>query len=101
MYVSYLAVGGEIEFKLNKGDVLFAVAGTGLVEYAAPAGIDQFQLPSYDFKQHFCITDYNYLESINSSFEVISSGKTIKLLASGSYNDYFQIVDIKGALSKY
>lgn len=101
MYVSYLAVGGEIEFKLNKGDVLFAVAGTGLVEYVAPAGIDQFQLPSYDFKQHFCITDYNYLESINSSFEVISSRKTIKLLASGSYNDYFQIVDIKGALSKY
>jgi hypothetical protein len=101
LYAGYIPVNGELEFKLSEGDALFTVAGLGLINYISPAGVDQIQLPSYNFKQHFCLTDYNYLESIACNFEVVSTNKEIKLLASGSYNDFYQIVDIKGALLKY
>lgn len=102
VYSLYLKQKSTRVFKLNKGDVLLVEAGNIYIPYKAPKSYPPSDLPSKDFKYHFCDTDINYQESINKGYKYSDGSSTsTKFMLMGSPGSYFQLMDIYGVLTDY
>lgn len=90
-------------FEIDRKNVLFMVAGNDLRSFKAPAGVASTdELPTDKFRQHFCDTDINYLETINTSFKVSSScPDKVKFMIMGAKNGYVHLIDLNQALEEY
>ena len=113
LFVSENKTGGEIHsmlikmgqtktFQIDKYNTITAVAGNAYQNYTLPQNANAIEVPSDEYKYHFCQTDYSYKESINTVYKVIngSNGK-IKLMLSGKKGGYFNLIDINGSLEAY
>ena len=113
LFVSENKTGGEIHsmhiimgqtktFQIDKYNTIMVVAGNAYQNYTLPQNANAIDVPSDEYKYHFCETDYSYKESINTVYKVIngSNGK-IKLMLSGNKGGYFNLIDINGSLEAY
>ena len=90
---------GDIHvFNMDKNNTLLMVVGNTYQRYSAP-NVARNELPSSNYTHHFCDTDYNHKESINTPFLVTkqNSGKT-KFLISGKLGGDVKLIDIYGVL---
>lgn len=97
---SALIKSGEIKiFHMDRDNTLLLVVGNTYQVYTAPAGVLADELPSHMFTHHFCDTDGNYKESINTAYRVenLTSGKT-KFLLRGKLGEYVDFLDIYDVL---
>ena len=102
VYSLYLTSGMQVEFRMNVGDVLTTVAGNHFSQFYPPKGSLQEEKPSKNFKNHFCETDDNYFESINTALRLTSTTRnTIKFLTTGSYGTPFQLIDVNDVAEMY
>ncbi len=86
-------------FSLNKYNTLMVVAGNNYQVYEAPSNVTKEELPTKKFKHHFCQTDDNYRESINSSYKVIDKTQDkVKFMVMGGSGSYFHLIDLNGVL---
>lgn len=98
VYSARIKKGKQKVFKLNLEDEIIVVPGLKYQEYNPP-NVTAAELPSADFTYHFCETDFNYRELINTPYRLENSGKgKIKFLISGDKGDYVRFVDIYGVL---
>ena len=102
VYSMYLGKGDTKTFKMEKLNTLLIVPGNHYQHFITPNGARQDELPSENFKHHFCDTDYNYRESVNSAYQLtkIKQGKT-KFLVSGDQSRGIRLVDIHQVLEAY
>ena len=113
LFVSENKTGGEIHsmlikmgqtktFQIDKYNTIMAVAGNAYQNYRLPQNANAIDVPSDEYKYHFCETDYSYKESINTVYKVVngSNGK-MKLMLSGNTGGYFNLIDINGSLEAY
>lgn len=99
--VHSLFVGkGKTElFSLNKYNTFMIVAGNNYQFYKAPSNATKDELPSNKFKQHFCQTDDNYKESINTTYKVIDKSQDkVKFMVMGTNGSYLHVIDLNGVL---
>lgn len=102
VYSLHIPVNETGEILMDEKDVLFCVAGRTYQPFDSPQGVSQDLLPSFDFDRHFCKTDYNYLESINSAYEIRRDDLSeVRLIVDGNKNEYFQIVDLNNVIVEY
>lgn len=94
----FLKQGATKVFEFNKGDIITVVAGNSFQKYVKPnsSGHD---LPSKMYTHHFCETDPNFRESINTSYRLSTDSlKKVKFLLAGNRAGYFQMLDLKNVL---
>jgi len=97
---SMIIMPGETKvFNLDAYNTLLLVAGDEFQKYKAPAGALADEYPSNQYTHHFCETDLNYKESINTAYKLkhIKKGKT-KMLLVGDKGGYFHLIDVHGVL---
>jgi hypothetical protein len=99
---SYIKPNETIEFKINKFNTLLIVAGNQYQAFFAPKGAKEDELPSDAFIQHFCDTDQNYAETINTGYQFMHprQGKN-KFMVMGAKSGYVHLVDVHGVLESY
>ncbi len=102
VYSMIVRYGMTTTFKMNVGDVLTTVAGEEFVTFVPPVGSFQEEKPSKKFRYHFCSTDENYFESINTSLQLKSTNRSrIKFMVSGSSVSTYQLMDVHGVAEAY
>lgn len=102
VYSIFLKQDETLLISLNESDILTFVAGNHFSNFEFNQNIPKADLPSSDFKYHFCDTEVSYEESINTSFQLRSvPSKKIKLMLMGTLGSYFKVVDIYGNLESY
>jgi len=102
VYSIIVKYGMSATFKMNVGDVLTTVVGQEFVAFVPPVGSFQEEKPSSKFRHHFCSTDENYFESINTSLKLNSTNQSrIKFMVTGSSVSEFQLMDIQGVAEAY
>lgn len=102
VYSLLLKQNETLLISLNESDILTLVAGNHFSNFEFNQNTSKPNLPSADFKYHFCDTEVSYEESINTSFQLnITPSKTIKLMLMGTTGSYFKVVDIYGSLESY
>lgn len=102
VYSLYLAPQETTTFKMDKYNSLCIVAGNDYQPFKGPKQATPDELPSDDFDYHFCTTDDNYKESINTAYrlERVRTGR-IKFLFAEDKNGYVYLLDIHNVLSDY
>lgn len=93
---SALIKSGEIKvLPLEKGDLITLIYGLKYNTFDSPTGVSSDLLPSASFTHHFCETDFNYDNSMNTSYQVVEvlNGKT-KFLISGDMHTEVHLLDI-------
>lgn len=102
VYASILQPNQTIEFSMNKYNTLLMVAGNRYQKYVAPAQSKSEEQPSKSFTHHFCETDENYEETINTSHQLKKprQGKN-KLMIMGAKSGYVHLVDVHSVLEAY
>ncbi len=94
--------GAQAEFQMNVNDVLTTVAGRRYVAFIPPVGSFAEEKPSSDFRHHFCKTDNNYFESINTALQLNATQRDmIKFMVTGSASTDYQLIDIYGVAAAY
>lgn len=102
VYSMRIKKGSTVRFEMSSGDVLTAVAGEKFVPFVPPVGSFQEEKPSGKFRYHFCETDENYFESINTSLKLnYTSLDKVKFLVKGAPNSGYQFVDVYGVAEGY
>lgn len=102
VYSMYVKSGTTVDFKMDVNDVLTAVAGNEYVPFKPPLGSRSEEKPSSAFHHHFCETDNNYFESINTSLVLESTTKSeIKFMVTGDSGSIFQLIDIHDVARPY
>jgi hypothetical protein len=102
IYSGFVARGETFKARLEVGDILLIIAGHTFQKYSRPGGVAPTEMPSSAFKHHFCNTDFNYAETMNTPYEVSHRGNgKCKFLISGSRGDYVDLVDVYGALEPW
>ncbi|XOV66444.1 MAG: hypothetical protein ACFHU9_12530 [Fluviicola sp.] len=102
VYSLLVKSGMTTNFKMNKGDVLTTVAGKEFVKFVPPVGSFQEEKPSKKFRYHFCDTDENYFESINTSLQLNATMRAdIKFMVTGSSGTAFQLIDVYSVAEVY
>ena len=102
VYSMYVKEGSSAEFQMNVDDVLTTSAGKTFAPFYHAKGSMQEEKPSKSFKFHFCETDNNYFESINTSLRLLSTSKTtIKFMTTGKRGQEFQLLDIYDVAESY
>ena len=98
---SFLLKKGDTKtFEFSKGEIMLLVAGNEFQAFNAPT-VAQDLLPSKKFTHHFCETDANYRESINTAYRLADgSQKKVKFLVTGDQGGYFQLLDLKNVLEE-
>ena len=90
---------GDIQvFEISKDYTLLMVVGNTYQTYSPPnVAVDE--LPSSNYTHHFCDTDHNHKESINTPYKLTRQtlGKT-KFLITGKLGGYVNLLDIYGVL---
>jgi len=102
VFASLIKPNETIEFKINKFNTMTIVAGNDFQAFKAPAHTNKEELPSSDFTHHFCNTDLNYEETINTTYQFKHprQGKN-KFMVKGAKSGYVHLVDIHGVLDTY
>ena len=89
-------------FQMNTNDVLTTVAGNEWIPFIPPLGSFQEEKPSQDFRYHFCTTDHNYFESINTSLQLKTTSRDlVKFMVTGSRGSDYKLVDIYNVAAAY
>ncbi|MEJ6617596.1 MAG: hypothetical protein QNL61_11890 [Crocinitomicaceae bacterium] len=94
----FLKKGETKIFEFSKGNTLLVVAGNSFQKFKSPSasGAD---LPSKLYSYHFCETDANFRESINTSYRLTKDNvKKVKFLLTGDQSGYFNLFDLKNVL---
>ena len=101
-YSLFLKKGETTTFEIDKYNTLMAVPGNEYQNYTAPFNSDPADRPSQNYDYHFCETDVNYRESINTVYQVmyLHNGKT-KFMLMGDKGSYFHLIDINGVLEQF
>ena len=102
VYASLIKPNETIEFMINKFNTMLIVAGNSYQKFTAPQSASRDQLPSESFTHHFCETDLNYEETINTSYQFMHprEGKN-KFMVMGAKSGYVHLVDVHGVLEAY
>ncbi len=102
IHASILRPNKTLEFKINKFNTLMIVAGNQFQKFKAPAGVKSDELPSDAFTHHFCDTDLNYAETINTTYQFMHprEGKN-KFMVMGAKSGYVHLVDVHNILEVY
>ncbi|MDX2359369.1 MAG: hypothetical protein QNK23_01090 [Crocinitomicaceae bacterium] len=99
VYSMMIKVGETRVFEMNRYDGMLLVPGDNFQTYDPPAGIDAVDLPSQKFKTHFCETDVNYADAINTAYQLTeTNGGTTKFMLAGAQWSFFEIIDIYDVL---
>jgi hypothetical protein len=100
VYAKLIPSGKEINFNIDRADKILFVAGNVLVPFVKPPHISD--VPSTEFREHFCETDQNLQESLSIfySLDFPFSGKN-KLMLRGDANSPFYVADLYGILGTY
>lgn len=102
VYSMLVRRGKVAEFEMYVNDVLTTVAGKRFVAFVPPLGSFAEEKPSLDFRNHFCVTDNNYFESINTALQLNSTSREmVKFMVTGSANEDYQLIDIYGVAAAY
>lgn len=98
----YVKSGATTTFQMNVGDVVTTVAGNELTLFSPPVGSKEEEKPSRPFKVHFCKTDNNYFESVNTSMRLEETDKkTIKFMVTGRLGDEYRLIDVNDVATPY
>lgn len=91
-----------IEFNIALSNTLTIVAGNQFQAFKAPAGAKSDELPSGKFTHHFCDTDDNYEETINTPYQFLHprAGKN-KFMIMGAKSGYVHLVDVNQVCEEY
>ena len=102
VYASLVKPNETIEFKINKFNTILIVAGNSYQPFVASSKSNQDEHPSGSFTHHFCDTDLNYEETINTTYQFLhpKSGKN-KFMIMGAKSGYVHLVDVHGVLEGY
>lgn len=102
VFASLIKPNETIEFKINKYNTLLIVAGNSYQAFVAPENSKDEEQPSKAFTHHFCETDLNYSETINTSYQFLHprEGKN-KFMVMGAKSGYVHLVDVHGVLEAY
>jgi len=91
-----------ISFKMNQYDIITTVAGNAFKKFEIPKGATQDEIPSLSFERHFCDTDANYYESLNSPLQLIHTGNgKAKFMIMGQKNGQYHLIDVYGVMEDY
>lgn len=102
VYSMLVKSGATERFKMNEGDVLTTVAGNDFVAFIPPVGSFEEEKPSQNFRYHFCDTDYNYFESINTALVLGSTVRDdIKFLVRGTAGSAYELIDVYNVAETY
>lgn len=102
VYSLYLGPQETTTFKLDQYNALCIVAGNDYQPYIGPKQAAPDELPSDQFLYHFCATDDNYKESINTSYQLKKvRTNRVKLLFTEDKSGYVYLLDIHNVLSNY
>lgn len=102
VYSLMVKYGMTASFEMNDGDVLTTVVGQEFVPFVPPVGSFQEEKPSGKFRYHFCSTDQNYFESINTTLKLESTMRSnVKFMVRGSSVAEFQLIDVYGVAEPY
>lgn len=98
VFSMFLKKGTTKIFEFDKGNTITIIAGNSFQKYTAPK-TSGYDLPSKLYTHHFCETDPNYRESINTSYRLASDNlKKVKFLLTGKRSGYFNVLDLKNVL---
>lgn len=91
-----------VEFKINKFNTISIVAGNSFQSFKAPKGAKKEDLPSEKFSHHFCDTDLNYDETINTAYQFMHprEGKN-KFMIMGAKSGYVHLLDVHQVCEAY
>ena len=102
IYSMYVKDGTTHTFKLDLRNTVMIVAGKDYAAFKAPNGAQSEELPSENFNVHFCDTDVNYRETINTAYRVISSnGGKAKFMVTTAQTGYVHLVDLNQILEEH
>ena len=98
----YLANGSSEVFKISMFNTVVIVAGEAYQAFEAPFGAIPGDLPSENFKHHFCTTDENYPETINTAYKFTRPRSGVnKFMVKGSRSGFVHLIDIHQVLAEY
>lgn len=102
VFASLIKPNETIEFNINKFNTLLIVAGNSYQAFVSPQNSKDEEQPSEAFTHHFCETDLNYSETINTSYQFLHprEGKN-KFMVMGAKSGYVHLVDVHGVLEAY
>ncbi|MDG1333300.1 MAG: hypothetical protein P8P74_13275 [Crocinitomicaceae bacterium] len=102
VFASLIKPNETLEFKMNKYHTLMVVAGNSYQPFVNPSKATEEEQPSAAFTHHFCDTDLNYQETINTSYKFMypRQGKN-KFMIMGAKSGYVHLVDVHGVLEAY
>ena len=102
VYASLIKPNETIEFTINKYNTMLIVAGNSYQPFEAPEKSTKEERPSKAFTHHFCDTDLNYEETINTTYQFAHprQGKN-KFMIMGAKSGYVHLVDVHGVLEAY
>lgn len=102
VFSALLKKGETISFKINRNDVLTALAGNSFKKYVLPDGVAEDKAPSVSFKHHFCDTDANYFESVDNPLQLLrTADENVKILIEGTINGEYKMNDIYDVMELY
>src|SRR5690606_10597457 len=98
VFSMFLKKGATKVFEFDKGNTITVIAGNSFQKYNAPLS-SGYDLPSKLYTHHFCETDPNFRESINTSYRLSTDRlKKVKFLLTGNQTGYFHMLDLKNVL---
>jgi hypothetical protein len=102
VYASLIKPNETIEFSMNKYNTMLIVAGNSYQPFVAPSKSTKEEHPSKAFTHHFCDTDLNYEETINTAYKLMypRQGKN-KFMIMGAKSGYVHLVDVHGVLEPH
>lgn len=101
VYYKLIPAGKTTKLPLEIGDWLLLIPGKEITDFDPPKNYTG-PLPSDDFNVHFCELDENLIHGLNTSFTLLSNGRTsYKFLILGSETEQFDLVDIHSVLETH
>lgn len=101
VYYELLTAGKTTTLPLEIGDWMLLIPGKEIMAFDPPKNYAG-PLPSDDFNAHFCEMDENLIHGLNTSYTLLSNGRTsYKFLLVGSEIEQFELVDIHGVLETH
>ncbi len=102
VYSTFVKSGETIEFKIARTNSLMIVAGNDYQKFTGSQHANQDELPSKNFNYHFCNTDQNYDETINTTYQLQTETSTLmKFMVTGTQSGYVHLIDLHGVLADY
>jgi hypothetical protein len=98
----YISAGSSESFNISIFNTVFIVAGNDYQGFEAPYGVLAADVPSDNFEHHFCATDENYPETINTAYKFTRPRTGVnKFMVKGSRSGFVHLIDIHQVLVEY